>query len=450
MKEIITICLGQCGIRIGNQVWKLFCEEHKIELSGIKRQSSNTEGQENLLSFFKESISEKITPISIFIDLDTQQIDEIKNGQYRTLYKPDCLISSKEDTGGLFARSYYTAGRSTLDISINQIRKVAESCSYLHGFIIYSTSSGGASSGLGNLILQNLRVEFGQKIPIIFFQQIPCNLNQSSVFSFYNSTLNLSSLLEDSSLNILFQNEALYKIYENQFDFEYPCFQDINCLVSQVASATTSSIRFKGDLNVDLNQLIMNLIPYRKINLVIPSYSPSTDKNNQQNQQISVNSMTNQLFQNDFSFINCNINRSIYMACSYMLRGDIVPREALESIQNLKNRKHIKFVDWCSNSFLLGVNSFKPIPIVIEEKSFSSSIDGCILANSCGVQNIIEFIGSKFDLMYSKRAFVHWHYGEGQSEGDLQEARETLASIEKDYEEIQKDSYTIQLEEDYE
>ncbi|EAS00935.1 tubulin/FtsZ family, GTPase domain protein (macronuclear) [Tetrahymena thermophila SB210] len=450
MKQIITICLGQCGIRIGNQVWKLFCEEHKIELSGIKKQSENTLEQENLLSFFQESVSEKITPISVFIDLDTEQIDEIKNGQCRTLYKPDCLISSKEDTGGLFSRGYYTAGRSILDHSIDQIRKIAESCSYLHGFIIYSTSSGGASSGLGNLILQRLRVDYGQKIPIIFFQQIPCNLNQSSVFSFYNSTLNLGSLLEESSLNILFQNESLYKIYENQFDFEYPSFNDVNRLVSQVASATTSSIRFKGDLNFDLNQLIMNLVPYRKINLVIPSYSPSTDKNNQQNQQMSVNSMTNQLFKNDFSFINCKINANIYMACSYMIRGDIVPREALESIYNLKKKKNIKFVDWCSNSFLLGVNSFKPIPIIIEEKSFSSSVDGCILANSCGVQDAIDFIGTKFDLMYSKRAFVHWHYGEGQSEGDLQEAREILASIEKDYEEISKDSYTLQLEEDYE
>ncbi|KAL4438860.1 hypothetical protein ABPG74_016580 [Tetrahymena malaccensis] len=449
MKQIITICLGQCGIRIGDQVWKLFCEEHKIDLSGIKKQSDNKEVQENLLSFFQESLSEKITPISVFIDLDTQQIDEIKNGQCRTLYKPDSLISSKEGTGGLFSRGYYTAGRSTLDISINQIRKVAENCSNLHGFIIYSTSSGGASSGLGNIILQNLRAEYGQKIPIIFFQQVPCNLNQSSVFSFYNTALNLSSLLEDSSLNILFQNEALYNIYENQFDFEYPCFSDINRLVSQVASSTTSSIRFKGDLNIDLNQLITNLIPYRQINLVIPSYSPSTDKNNKQYQQNNINNMTNQLFQNEFSFVNYKINRSIYMACSYMLRGDIIPREAIESIQNLKNKKQIQFVDWCQNGFLLGVNSFKPVPIVIEEKSFSSSIDGCVLANSCGVQNVLDFIATKFDSMYSKRAFVHWHYGEGQSEGDLEEAREVLASIEKDYEEISKDSYHIQPEEDY-
>jgi tubulin alpha len=55
----------------------------------------------------------------------------------------------------------------------------------------------------------------------------------------------------------------------------------------------------------------------------------------------------------------------------------------------------------------------------------------------------------KFDLMYSKHAFVHWYVGENMEEGEFSEAGEGLAVLKKDYEEVGTDSADAEEEGEY-
>ena len=95
------------------------------------------------------------------------------------------------------------------------------------------------------------------------------------------------------------------------------------------------------------------------------------------------------------------------MACGLLYRGDVIPKDVNAAIADIKQKRAVQFVTWCPTGFKVGINHRLPVfppesDLAVSTRSVS------VLSNNTSIGEVWEVLDRKFDLLFRKRAFVHW------------------------------------------
>jgi len=426
MGEIIHIHIGQCGVQVGSALWERLALEHGIASDGSLTGSS--EGNK-LNKLFSETKEGNYTARSLFIDADQFVIDSVKKGSSRQLFSSSNLLCHKEESGGVHSRAHYTSNRDFRDLCMDRIRQLSEGCESPQGYIVTHSICGGFGSGFGTWLLTRMNGYGDDRKKLkVTYSMFPSSRVSNLVVEPYNVVLGNGTLLENTDLSIAFDNEALYNVCSSQLDNESPSYADINQLVSQALSTSSSSLRFNSSLNSNLCEMVTNLVPYPRIHYALPSYAPFGKG------PCTVEDITKAAFHKDSTMLSCNLKQDKYIACSVIYRGDVSPENAVNVVNKLKALREIRMINWCPTGVKTGITYQNP-PSISNDSRKSREVG--VVVNSGVFSKVFEREGDKFDKLYAKRAFVHWFVGEGMESGEFAEVRENLYCIKKDYDEIQ-------------
>uniref|UniRef100_A0A1A7Y5L4 Tubulin, epsilon 1 n=1 Tax=Iconisemion striatum TaxID=60296 RepID=A0A1A7Y5L4_9TELE len=450
MTESVVVQVGQCGNQVGCRFWDLALREHaSVNKSGIY--------DEALSSFFRNvdsrksdcSVEERIQNLkarAVLVDMEEGVVNEILQGPLKEVFDSTQLLTDASGSGNNWAVGYMTYGSVHRETIVDLLRRAAEHCDYLQCFFLLHSLGGGTGSGLGTRVLSLLEEEFPDVCRIV--TAVYPSAEDDVITSSYNTVLAMQELTEHADCVLPVENQSLLDIGNKINAMSYGTklgsgvkrnnsvtsggsllsgaqkpFDAMNNIVANLLLNITSSARFEGSLNMDLNEIVMNLVPFPRLHYLVPSLTPLYSLADVSIPTKRLDQMFSDAFSKDHQLIRANPKQSLFLACALMVRGNVQVSDLRRNIERL--RPSLPFVSWNQEGWKMGLCSVPPV-------GHSSSL--LALSNNTCVKATFTALRDSFTKLYKKKAHLH-HYldVDGMEQSIFSEALSSLTALIEDY-----------------
>jgi tubulin epsilon len=392
-KEIVTISIGQAGNQIAWKFFDLLSTEYFNTPSSQRTSGFST--------FFRKSFDGNIKARSILVDMEENVINQIMASPVGNLYEKNQSLMGQTGSGNNFA-SGFAHGNTYVEEFRDKVRKQLEYCNSPQAFFVMHSCGGGTGSGLGSYFLRNLHDEYPELLRVTC-SVFPSLEGDDVVTSPYNFLLSANHLINQVDCTIPLQNDALSDICtsvdkltsssqrgggssalmqaSNSVTFvpsdpgfgkklPFPndpnsvatprrgsAFDSMNMLGAHVMSDLTSSMRFPGELNMDLSELATTLVPFPKLHFLQASVAPlvPTYDITQPITSRKVDELFAQAFQGTNQLLKCDTLSGKTFCAAFLLRGQVPLVDVRRNVSTWKQQ--LKVAPYSSDAFKLSLCS---------------------------------------------------------------------------------------------
>lgn len=240
-------------------------------------------------------------------------------------------------------------------------------------------------------------------------------------------------------------------------------FDSMNELAARMLTGLTAGMRFSGPLNVDLNEITTNLVPFSGMHYLVPSLSPAVTmaaagilRSRRSalpgkplraassaaaaaasgragpgrllpGEPRSADALFSDALLRSNALLGADSARHTYLACGLLARGDVLISDVQRNIERM--RASMRMAWFNTDGFKTGICSQPPL---------DATRSVLALSNNCGIAQTFRRMETSFMRLYKVRAHLH-HYTDimGEAEGGvglLAGAQEALATLIEDYE----------------